>query len=172
MQTCHSSLFNLDTPIFQCKSRSTPISRFHVWKSRVCLVSKLEKQKGVSLCCMARVSKPTKFGLKINVMIGWILCTLRLSEWSRLWPCLSFLSPRTRPYMMPLFRWSEEFRWFWRIIPSFLDSSHFSSVCSDLGRGNRESGKSEIIIQRNSKINEAKKLINNFISAKQLFIAV
>ena len=33
---------------------------------------------------MARVSKPTKFGLKINVMIGWILCTPRLSEWSRL----------------------------------------------------------------------------------------
>ena len=40
---------------------------------------------------------------------------------------------------MPLFRRSEEFRWFWRIIPSFLDSSHFSSVCNDLGRGNRES---------------------------------
>ena len=33
---------------------------------------------------MARVSKPTKFGLKINAMIGWILCTPRLSEWSRL----------------------------------------------------------------------------------------
>ena len=49
---------------------------------------------------------------------------------------------------MPLFRRSEEFRWFWRIIPSFLDSSHFSSVCNDLGRGNRESAKSEIIIQR------------------------
>ena len=106
---------------------------------------------------MARVSKPTKFGLKINVMIGWILCTPGLSDWSRLWPCLSFPLPRTRPYMMPLFRRSEEFRWFWRIIPSFLDSSHFSSVCSDLGRGNRESGKSEIIIQRNSEINEAYK---------------
>ena len=29
-------------------------------------VSKLENQKGVSLCYMARVSKPTKCGLKIN----------------------------------------------------------------------------------------------------------
>ena len=107
-----------------------------------------------------------------KVMIGWILCTPRLSEWSRLWPCLSFPSPRTRLNMIPLFRRSEEFRWFWMIIPSFLDSCHFSSVCSDLGRGNRESGKSEIIIQRNSKINEATKLIKNFISAKQLPIAV
>ena len=58
---------------------------------------------------------------------------------------------------MPLFRRSEEFRWFWRIIPSFLDSSHFSSVCNDLGRGNRESAKSKIIIQRNSEIYEAYK---------------
>ena len=33
---------------------------------------------------MARVPKPTKFGLKINAMIGWILRTPRLSEWSRL----------------------------------------------------------------------------------------
>ena len=49
-----------------------------------CFVSKLEKQKGVSLFCMARVYKPTKFKLKINAMIGWILCTPRLSEWSRL----------------------------------------------------------------------------------------
>ena len=40
---------------------------------------------------------------------------------------------------MPLFRQSNKLRWFWRIIPSFLDSSHFSSVCNDLGRGNRES---------------------------------
>ena len=59
---------------------------------------------------------------------------------------------------MPLFRRSEEFRWFWRIIPSFLDSSHFSSVYNDLGRGNRESAKSEITIQRNSEINEPTKL--------------
>ena len=58
---------------------------------------------------------------------------------------------------MPLFRRSEEFCWFWRIIPSFLDSSHFSSVCNDLGRGNWESAKSEIAIQRNSEINEAYK---------------
>ena len=28
--TCHSSRFNLDIPIFQYKSRSIPISRFHV----------------------------------------------------------------------------------------------------------------------------------------------
>ena len=51
--------------------------------------------------------------------------------------------------MMPLFSRSEEFRWFWRIIPSFLDSSHFSSICNDLRRGNRESAKSKIIIKRN-----------------------
>ena len=29
-QTCHSSRFNRDIPIFQCKSRSIPISRFYV----------------------------------------------------------------------------------------------------------------------------------------------
>ena len=74
---------------------------------------------------MARVSIPTKFGLKINVMFGWILCTLWLSEWSRLGLASLSPSPRTRPNMMPLFRRSEEFRWFRRIIPSFLDSSHF-----------------------------------------------
>ena len=55
---------------------------------------------------------------------------------------------------MPLFRRSEEFSWFWRIIPSFLDSSHFSSVCNDLGRGNRESAKSEL---RNQESYEAYK---------------
>ena len=72
-------------PIFQYKSRSIPIYRFHVWKSRVFISFwNWKKQKGVSLCCMARVSKPTKFGLKINAVIGWILCTPRLSEWSRL----------------------------------------------------------------------------------------
>ena len=42
---------------------------------------------------MARASKSTKFGLKINVMIGWILCTPRLSEWSR----LGLASPSGRP---------------------------------------------------------------------------
>ena len=51
---------------------------------KFCFISKSEKQKGLSLCCMARVSKPTKSGLKVNVVIGWILCTPRLSEWSRL----------------------------------------------------------------------------------------
>ena len=85
MQTCHSSRFNRDIPIFQYKFRSIPISRFHVWKSRVFVSFRnWKKQKGVSLCCMARVSKPTKFGLKIKVMIGWILCTPPLSKWSRL----------------------------------------------------------------------------------------
>ena len=55
-----------------------------------CFVSKLDKQKGASLCRMARVFKPTKFGLKIIFIIGWIdslgsiLWTPRLSEWSRL----------------------------------------------------------------------------------------
>ena len=82
VQTCHSSRFNRDIPIFQYKSRHFPIPRVKI--PSFCFVSKLEKQKGVSLCCMARVSKPTKFGLKINAMIGWILCTPRLSEWSRL----------------------------------------------------------------------------------------
>ena len=81
-QTCHSSRFNRDIPIFQHKFRSIPISRVKI--PSFCLVSKLEKQKGVSFCCMAHVSKPTKFGLKINAMIGWILCTPRLSEWSML----------------------------------------------------------------------------------------
>ena len=83
-QTCHSSRFNRDIPIFQHKSRSIPISRLYVWKSRVFVSFRDWKKKGVSFCCMARVSKPTKFGLKINAMIGWILCTPRLSEWSRL----------------------------------------------------------------------------------------
>ena len=69
-QTCHSSRFNRDIPIFQYKSRSIPISRFHVKIRSFCFISKLEKQKGVSFCCVARVSKPTKFGLKINAMIG------------------------------------------------------------------------------------------------------
>ena len=55
-----------------------------------CFVLKLEKQKRISLCRMSHVSKPTKRGLKINCMVGWInglgwiLCTLRLSEWGRL----------------------------------------------------------------------------------------
>ena len=55
-----------------------------------CFVSKLEKQRGVSLCRMSHVSKPTKRGLKINFMIGWIdglgwiLCTPWLSEGGRL----------------------------------------------------------------------------------------
>ena len=35
LQTCHSSRFNRDIPIFQYKFRRIPISRFHVWKSRV-----------------------------------------------------------------------------------------------------------------------------------------
>ena len=79
-------------PIFQYKSRTIPISRLHVWKSRVFVLFKLDKRKGVSLCRMARVFKPTKCGLKINFIIGWIdglswiLCTLWLSEWSRLAP--------------------------------------------------------------------------------------
>ena len=68
MQTCHSSRFNRDIPIFQYKSRPIPISRVKI--PSFCFVSKLEKQKVVSLCCMARVSKPTKFWLKINAMIG------------------------------------------------------------------------------------------------------
>ena len=76
------------------------VSWFHVWKYQFfCFVSKLEKQQGVSCCRMSHVSKkPTKCGLKINFMIGWIdglgwiLCTPRLSEWSRLG--LASLSPR------------------------------------------------------------------------------
>ena len=87
LQTCHSSRFNQDIPIFQYKSRGIPIFWFYVWKSQVFVfVSKLEKQKGFSLCRMSHVSKPTKLGLKINFMIGWIeglgwiLCTARLSE--------------------------------------------------------------------------------------------
>ena len=90
LQTCHSSRFNLDIPIFQYKSRSITITRFHVWKSQVFFCFLIVKQKGVSRCRMPHVSKPTKCGLKINFMIGWIdglgwiLCTPRLSEWSRL----------------------------------------------------------------------------------------
>ena len=85
MQTCHSSQFfskNLEIyPDF-------PIPRAKI--PGFCFVSKLEKQKGVSLCRMSHVSKLTKRGLKINFMIGWIdglswiLCTLLLSEWGRL----------------------------------------------------------------------------------------
>ena len=90
LQTCHSSRFNPDIPIFQYKSRarSFPISCVKI--PVFCFVSKLEKQKGVSRCHMSHVSKPTKCGLKINFMIGWIdglgwiFCTPRLSEWSRL----------------------------------------------------------------------------------------
>ena len=49
LQTCHSSRFNPDIPIFQYKSRGILISRFHLWKSHFfCFVSKLEKLKGVS----------------------------------------------------------------------------------------------------------------------------
>ena len=109
----------------------------------------MDKQKGVSLCRMARVFKPTKCGLKINFIIGWIdglgliLWTPRLSEWSRLglaslfrrpeltW-CHCSANPRN-PLLLkdpPIF-------------PRFYP---FSSVCNDLGRGNRESAKFEIII--------------------------
>ena len=91
LQTCYSSRFNQDIPTFQYKFRGIPISLFHVWKSHFfCFVWKLEKQKGVSCCRMSHVSKPTKFGLKINFMIGWIdglgwiLCTPGLNEWNRL----------------------------------------------------------------------------------------
>ena len=152
-QTFHSSQFNRDISIPRVKIPS------------FCFVSKLEKQKGLSLCCMARISKPTKFGLKINAMIRWILCTPRLSEWSRLG-----LAPLSRRPELGL-TWCHSSA-DPRSSAGFEGLSHFSSVCNDLDRGNRESAKSEIIIQRNSEINERTKLINNFISAKQLPIAI
>ena len=69
---------------------------------------------------------------------------------------------------MPLFRRSEKFRCFWRILPFFLRLQR---------SGPRKSGKCEVrnnnIIQRNYEIKEAtifKKLIYNFISAKQLLV--
>ena len=43
---------------------------------------------------------------------------------------------------MPLFHQSEEFGWFWRIIPSFLDSSHFF-LCLQRS-GPRKPGKCEV----------------------------
>ena len=88
LHTCHSSRFNQDIPIFQYKSRTFPIPRVKI--PGFCFVSKLDKQKGVSFCRMARVFKPTKYVLKINFIIPWIyslgfiLWTPRLSEWSRL----------------------------------------------------------------------------------------
>ena len=54
----------------------------------------------------------------------------------------------------------------------FEGSSHFSSVCNDVGRENREV-RNNNIIQRNSEIKEATifmKLMYNFISAKQLLV--
>ena len=101
-----------------------------------CFVSQLDKQKGVSLCRMASVFKPSKWGLKINFIInlidglGLILWTPRLSEWSRLaslsrhpevtW-CYSSADPRNSAALKdhPIFPW---------FYP-------FSSVCNDLGCG-------------------------------------
>ena len=68
LQTCHSSRFNPDIPIFQYRSRSIPISCVKI--PVFCFVLKLEKQKGVSRCRMSHVSKPTKCGLKINFIMG------------------------------------------------------------------------------------------------------
>ena len=48
IQTCHSSRFNRDIPIFQYKSRRIPISRFHVWKSRVFVSFRNWKNKRAS----------------------------------------------------------------------------------------------------------------------------
>ena len=69
---------------------------------------------------------------------------------------------------MPLFGRSEKFRCFWRILPFFLRLQR---------SGPRKSGKCEVRnnnkIQRNYEIKEAtifKKLIYNFISAKQLLV--
>ena len=129
------------------------------------------KTKGISLCCMARVSKPTKFGLKINAMIGWILCTPRLSEWSR----LGLASLSRRPELGLTWCHSSADP---RNCAGFEGSSHLSSIPpifppyatiwpAETGKVN-----SKIIIQRNSEINKPTKLINNFISAKQLPIAV
>ena len=47
-QTCHSSRFNRDIPIFQYKFRSIPISRFHVWKSQVFVSFRNWKNKRAS----------------------------------------------------------------------------------------------------------------------------
>ena len=70
---------------------------------------------------MARVSKPTKFGLKINVMIGWILCTLRLSKWSRLG--LASLSRRSELGLIWCHSSSDP-----RNSAGFEGSSHLSSI--------------------------------------------
>ena len=129
-----------------------------------CFVSKLDKHKGVSLCCMACVFKRTKCGLKIIFIIGWIdglgliLWTPRLSEWSR----LASLSRR------PELTWCHSSS-YPRNFAAFEGSSHllrfypFSSICNDLGRRNQESAKFKIIIQRNFEINKATKLIYIFI---------
>ena len=127
------------------------------------------KQKGVSLCRMAPVSKPTKFGLKINVMIGRILCTPLLNEWSRLGlACLS-----RRPDLGLTWCHSSADP---RNSAGFEGSSHLSSIPPIFPPfatiWAAETGKVLSPIQRNSEINEATKLINNFISAKQLPIAV
>ena len=158
-QTCHSSRFKVDIPIFQYKSRTIPISRFHVWKSRVfVLFQNWKNQRAFHFVTWPVTSSPQSVGLKYFGWIdglGLILWTPRLSEWSR----LSFPSPRTN--MMPLFCWFEDPPIFPRFYP-------ISSICNDVGRGNRESAKFKIIIQRNSEINEATKLIYIFIFAKQL----
>ena len=98
LQTCQSSRFNPDIPIFQYKSRSRSILIPRV-KIPVffCFVSKLEKNNKASHV-VACPQKAHKVWAKNKFMIGWIdglgwfLCTLRLSEWSRLG--LASLSPR------------------------------------------------------------------------------
>ena len=152
-QTCHSSRFNRDIPIFQYKSRTIPITCVKILG--FCFISKLDIQKGASLC-----------GLKMNFIIGWIdglgliLWTPRLSKWSRL------ASLSRRPELI----WSADPR----NSAAFEGSSHLSSILPIFLRlqrsGLRKSGKCEVqnynSTELNSEINEATKLIYIFISAK------
>ena len=125
-------------------STNLEVSWLHVWKSLFFLfcfeIRKIKRR--LTLSHVPCLQKPTKCGLKINFLIGWIdgfgwiLCTPRLSEWSRLG--IASLSPR------PSLTWCHSSADPRNSAVFCKGSSHFFSVCNDLGHENRESSKSEI----------------------------
>ena len=124
-------------PAFKYKiSRSIRISRFHVWKSQDFVLFRNWKKKKAShfvACLQAHKAwAKNKFYDRLN----WTALAEPFAHCDSASE-VDLASPISN--MMPLFRRSGN-------SAVFEGSSHFSSVCNDLGRENRESAKSEIII--------------------------
>ena len=109
-----------------------------------CFVSKLKKTKGRLILLHGPCLQTHKVWAKNKCYDRLNPCTPRLSEWSR----LGLASLSRRPELgLTWCHSSADLRnsaGFEGSSPSFLDSSHFSSVCNDVGGGNQESAKSEI----------------------------